>query len=139
MSSERVVVETVVEKDIAQVWDCWTNPEHIVNWTFASADWHCPAATNDLQVGGTFSSTMAAKDGSMQFDFSGTYSEVVPNEKIAYAMEDGRKVEVTFSIVENGVSVVESFDPEQTHPREMQQAGWQAILNNYKAYVESIA
>lgn len=108
-----------------------------MQWNFASDDWMCPSATNDLRVGGTFSSRMEAKDGSFGFDFGGTYSEVIPNERIVYSMSDGRKVELNFS-EQDGVTTVETiFDAEKENPEEMQREGWQAILNNFKKHVEN--
>ncbi|MNL22951.1 hypothetical protein D3C87_1443150 [compost metagenome] len=111
-------------------------PEHITKWSFASPDWHTPFAENDLREGGKFKSTMAAKDGSMSFDFEGEYTLVKQNEAIEYVMADGRKVEITFKETPNGVEVIESFDPETVNPEEMQRGGWQAILDNFKSYVE---
>ena len=119
-----------------KVWNYWTEPEHIVNWNFVSGDWHCPAAENNLETGGSFRSTMASKDGAMSFEFEGIYDEVVDRKKIAYSMSDGRGVIVEFANQDNQVKVTESFDPEQTNPEEMQRAGWQAILDNFMKYVE---
>jgi uncharacterized protein YndB with AHSA1/START domain len=119
-----------------KTWECWTAPEHIIHWNNASEDWHTPAATNDLQVGGQFTFTMAARDGSMSFDFNGIYDAVVPHEKIAYTMSDGRRAEVLFEADGDTVNITESFEAEDIHAHDMQVAGWQAILNNFKRYVE---
>lgn len=132
----RVTVEVIVHADRALVWEGWTKPEHITQWNHASDDWECPQAANDLREGGRFSATMAAKDGSESFDFAGTYTAVEEGKRIAYTMGDGRTVEVTFEPVEGGVRVVETFDAETENPEEMQRAGWQAILDNFKAYAE---
>ncbi len=132
----KITVEVVVNADLQKVWNFWTKPEHIVNWNFASDDWHCPKATNDLRVGGKFSATMASKDGAMGFDFEGVYDEVIELKKIAYTMVDGRQVQVTFEKHGNATTVTEVFDPENQNPLEMQENGWQAILNNFKVYVE---
>jgi len=136
MKQERITVETTVEANLDKVWNHWTQPEHIMNWNFASDDWHCPAAENDPVTGGRFRSTMASKDGAMSFDFEGVYDDVVFGKRIAYSMPDGRQVTVEFEDLGNRVKVTESFDPEQTNPVEMQQAGWQAIMDNFKKYVE---
>ncbi|MFG6687347.1 SRPBCC family protein [Mariniflexile sp. HNIBRBA6329] len=133
----RITIEVVVNVNLQKVWDFWTKPEHIVNWNFASDDWHCPKATNDLRVGGKFSATMASKDGTMSFDFEGVYNEVVELNKIAYAMADGRQVLVAFEKQGNTTVVTEVFDPEDQNPLEMQKNGWQSILNNFKEYVEA--
>lgn len=132
-----VTVNATVAGSLAKIWEYWTLPEHITQWNAASPDWHCPVATNDLRTGGKFSSTMAARDGRMAFDFEGIYREVVPQQKIVYMLADGRRVSVEFVATNGGVQVTEVFDPEQMNPVELQQQGWQAILNHFKTYTES--
>lgn len=139
MEANTITVEALIEADIQRVWACWTGPEHIVSWNFASADWHCPKAENDLRTGGKFCATMASKDGAMSFEFEGVYDEVVDGEIIAYTMPDGRKVKVAFTQKEGQTLVTETFDPENIHSPELQKTGWQAILNQFKTYVESLA
>lgn len=107
-----------------------------MQWNNASDDWHTPHAENDLRVGGKFLSRMEAKDGSFGFDFGGIYSEVKPFEKIKYGLEDGREVETTFAKNGENTEITTTFDAENENPIEMQQNGWQAILNNFKKYVE---
>ncbi|GGA46071.1 SRPBCC family protein [Psychrobacillus lasiicapitis] len=139
MASEpntKVTVETIVLAPVEKVWDYWTKPEHITKWNSASDDWHTPSAENDLQVGGKFSSRMEAKDGSFGFDFGGVYDEVKSNELIAYTLGDGRQVEISFINQDNNTKITEVFDAESENPIEMQQQGWQAILNNFKKYAE---
>lgn len=133
-----IVVEATVNAPVAQVWGAYTSPEAIVQWNAASDDWHTTRATVDLQVGGAFSSRMEAKDGRMGFDFEGVYTAVEPEQRLNYDF-GGRKAEVTFTEVESGTHVRVAFDPETTHPEDMQRDGWQAILNNFKQYVESQA
>jgi len=132
-----ITVQATVEAPIGKVWEYWSEPAHITQWCQASDDWHAPAATNDLRDGGTFSTTMAAKDGSFSFDFGGVYDKVINHQLIEYTMGDGRKVKVTFTSEGNSTNVVETFDAEETHSLEMQQGGWQAILNNFKKYTET--
>ncbi len=134
-----ITVQVHVNASLSTVWQCWSEPEHIPGWAFASDDWHAPEAENDLRVGGQFRTTMAAKDGSARFDFAGTYTEVKEHELIAYEMDDGRNVRVTFEDTPEGVTITETFDPEHENPAETQRAGWQAILDNFKKYVESRA
>jgi len=134
-----ITVETTVNAPVEKVWKCWTEPGHITGWTFASDDWHAPYADNDLRKDGKFKTTMAAKDGSFSFDFGGTYTNVTEHSLIAYTMEDGRKVKVSFSGDGDTTKVVETFDPENTHPADFQKAGWQAILDNFKKYTEAAA
>ncbi|MBL7817871.1 MAG: SRPBCC family protein [Saprospiraceae bacterium] len=133
---QSLTVEATVNAPIAHVWKCWTTPEDIMNWCFASPDWHCPAATNDLTVGGSFTSRMAAKDGSFAFDFGGVYDVVDLHKTIGYTMADGRKVKIEFTDNGDTTYVSETFDAENENPLEMQQGGWQAILNNFKVYTE---
>jgi uncharacterized protein YndB with AHSA1/START domain len=133
----RITVQTTVNSTIERVWSAWTTPADITQWNAASDDWHTPRSTNDLRVGGRFSSRMEARDGSMGFDFEGRYTSVVPHRRIEYAMEDGRTVSVSFEPVAGGVRVVETFDAEGSHPVERQQEGWQAILDRFRAYVEA--
>ncbi|MGP0585640.1 SRPBCC family protein [Paenibacillus timonensis] len=132
----KVTVQAVIQAPVEKVWDYWTEPEHITKWNQASDDWHAPRAENDLRAGGTFLTRMEAKDGSMGFDFGGVYDEVKTHEFISYTLGDGRRVEITFAAEGQGTKVVETFDAESTHPVEFQQAGWQAILDNFKMYVE---
>ena len=132
-----VTVQTTVNAPIEKVWQFWTLPEHIMQWNNASPDWHTPRAENDLRTGGSFVFTMAARDGSFSFDFGGIYDEVKMHELISYTIADGRKVTITFTPVNNGVDVSESFETESSNSREMQQAGWQAILDNFKKYTEN--
>lgn len=132
-----VTVSANIQAPVEKVWKFWTAPKHIMNWNNASDDWHTPHAENDVRVGGTFTSRMEARDGSAGFDFAGTYTAVKEHELIEYAMEDGRKVQVTFTPQGAETRVTETFDAEHTHPVDMQQAGWQAILDNFKKYVEA--
>lgn len=132
-----ITIETTVNAPIEKVWSYWNEPKHIMNWCAASDDWHAPAATNDLRNGGQFSTTMAARDGSMSFEFGGTYDRVVEHKTIDYTMGDGRKVTIGFENSGKGVKIVESFDPESQNPIDMQRAGWQAIMDNFKKYTEN--
>lgn len=132
-----IVVEATVAAPLEKVWERWTQPEHVVHWNNASDDWHTPRAENDLRPGGTFNYRMEARDGSFGFDFNGTYDNVEKHQRIEYTMGDDRKVQVTFSSTDAGTFVMETFEAENTHSVEMQQQGWQAILNNFKKYVES--
>lgn len=131
-----ITVSALIASSIDLVWHQWTSPEHITQWNFASDDWYAPSAINDLQVGGKFSFGMAAKDGSFSFDLEGEYLDIVIHHKITYQLADGRMVWITFESTDEGVLLTETFEPEQENSHELQQAGWQAILNNFKKYVE---
>ncbi len=131
-----ISVQTTVDAPIDKVWDCWVNPEHIMQWNNASDDWHTPRAANNLKEGGRFNFRMEARDGSMGFDFEGTYDVVIPNDKIEYTIADGRKVIVDFTAQDKQTHILETFEAETFHTTELQQQGWQAILDNFKRYTE---
>lgn len=131
-----ITVSTTVQRDQATVWEYWTKPQHITHWNFAAEEWHCPRAENDLQPGGTFSWRMEAKDGSMGFDYSGKYVEVLAPEKIIKQLDDNRRVTITFEDQGDHTVVTENFEPDAVDP-ELQKQGWQAILDQFKRYVES--
>lgn len=132
-----LTVECTVNAPVSTVWEYWTNPVHIIQWCTASPDWHTPRAENDLRVGGRFVTRMEAKDGSTGFDFGGTYDAVKANEYIEYTMDDDRKAKINFIAEGSFVRVVESFEAENANPLEMQQFGWQAILDNFKKHTET--
>jgi uncharacterized protein YndB with AHSA1/START domain len=134
----KIAVEVFVNAPLDKVWECWTDPKHIVNWNFASDDWHTPKTENDLRPGGKFTARMEAKDGSYGFDFEGTYDEVIEKEIIAYTLGDGRAVVIKFTDTGKETHVAETFEGEDVNPVEMQQEGWQSILNNFKKYTEGI-
>src|SRR4051812_3660944 len=127
----KITVETVVAAPIEEVWRAWTTPDDIKQWNAASDDWHTTAAAVDLRPGGAFSSRMEAKDGSVGFDFAGTFTAVVPHQRIEYSIGDGRVVAVEFVREGGGVRVRETFEAEGTHTPEQQRGGWQAILDRF--------
>ena len=131
-----ITVSTSIHASLEKIWDFWTNSKHITHWNFAGDDWHCPKAENDLQVGGKFNYRMEAKDGSMDFDFEAIYTNVIEFQSIEYKMDDNRKVVISFEKLENSILITEKFDAENENPIEMQQQGWQMILDNFKKYVE---
>jgi uncharacterized protein YndB with AHSA1/START domain len=133
-----ITVETTVKAPVEKVWRYWTEPRHIMKWNNATPDWHTPRAENDVRKNGKFNVRMEAKDGSFGFDFGGTYDEVIPDKMIKYTMGDDRKVAVTFTGKDsNTTQVTETFETETQNTPEMQQQGWQAILDNFRKYVES--
>lgn len=132
-----IEVEITVHSTLEKVWDFWNNPIHIVNWYFASDDWYAPLSENDLQAGGKFKTTMSAKDGSFSFDLIGVYTKVEPMKTIEYEITGGRKVEIRFVKLEDGVKVIEKFEPEKENTLEIQKTGWESILYNFKKLVEN--
>lgn len=132
----KITIEVAVNTSVENAWEMWTKPEHIVNWNFASDDWQCPSATNNVSEGGNFSWRMEAKDGSVGFDFEGTYTKVIPNQLLEYDLGDGRPVTVRFEQHGNSTLIKETFQGENTNTLDQQRHGWQCILDNYKLYVE---
>lgn len=136
MASPKITIEASINAPIEKVWQYWTEPHHITQWNNASDDWHTTKAENDLRIGGVFTSRMEAKDGSFGFDFGGTYTDVKTNQLISYTLDDDRKVSISFIKNDNQILVTETFEPENENSLELQKGGWQAILNNFKKYVE---
>ena len=132
-----ISIEVLIKSDLETVWKKWNTPEDIKNWNAASDDWHTTHSEVVLKVGGGFLSRMEAKDGSMGFDFKGTYTKINRPNSIAYTIEDGREVSVEFMDTPDGVKVIETFEAESLHTEEQQKSGWQSILDNFARYVEN--
>ena len=135
---EPIKMDITILKSVNKVWDYFTDPDHIKKWNYATDDWVCPSAENNLVVGGSFNYRMEAKDGTFGHDFAGTYDEIIPFQKIVYHLTDGRKVEIIFEEEEvNMTKVTETFEPDPQEPAQMQREGWYGILNNFHKYVEN--
>lgn len=137
-NNSKITIKTTVNAPVEKVWNFWTEPKHITKWNAASDDWHTPFAENDLRAQGKFLSRMEAKDGSFGFDFIGIYDEVRLYEVISYTIPDGRKVKITFIARDNKTDIIEIFEAENTNSIELQEKGWQGILDNFKKYAEQI-
>ncbi|MBP6239077.1 MAG: SRPBCC domain-containing protein [Saprospiraceae bacterium] len=135
--SNKITVSAMVNAEKSIVWDCYTNPKHIVHWNFADPSWHCPHAENDMTIGGKYVARMEARDGSIGFDFEANYTKIDMGHSYSYGFGD-RFCDVSFIDKDGATEIIVSFDPETEHPVEMQQQGWQAILNNFKSYTESL-
>ncbi len=133
---EFLEVSASIEAPIAQIWEKWTQAAHVVNWNFAHESWCCPSATVEFNVGGKSNYRMEAKDGSMGFDLIATFEKIVPHQQIHSCLADGRKVEVNFQEQDDCVLVIQRFEPEHENPLELQQGGWQAILDQFKKYCQ---
>ncbi|HEX9805223.1 MAG TPA: SRPBCC family protein [Candidatus Dojkabacteria bacterium] len=134
---EKIKISTTVNVPVEKTWEYYNTPEHVTKWNNASEDWHTPSAVNTLEIGGSFSYRMESKDGKNGFDFEGTYTDLEENKYLSYKMSDGRTVSVNFENKGEKTEVTVEFDPETENPIEMQREGWQAILDNFKKYVES--
>lgn len=137
MNDDPITVQITVDAPLDAVWACWTNPAHITGWAFASDDWEATFAENDLREDGVFKTTMAAKDGSAQFDLVGSYTFVLENKRIEYELDDGRQVRIVFKETPKGILITETFDPENENTIDQQRMGWQAILENFKKYTQN--
>lgn len=137
MSFEKITINALVHANVKKTWDYYTQPQHITKWNFASDDWQCPSASNDMRVGGKYAARMEAKDGSFGFDFEAVYDEVKAGESFTYTLGDSRKVTVNFVSKNNDTEVVIIFDAETVNSIDLQKNGWQTILNNFKKYTES--
>lgn len=133
---KRIAIRAEIRAPLDEVWKAYISPEDIMKWNFASPDWHCPSASVDLQVGGTFTSRMESRDGRAGFDFSGRYLEIRRLEKIEYEMGDGRRVTVLFLPRKDLTEVEISFDPDGVYSRARQEEGWRAILENFRRFLE---
>lgn len=138
MENPILTIEATIEADSKHVWNYYTQPAHITQWNFASHDWHCPSAENDVRIGGKYNVRMEAKDGSFGFNLEAIYSEVEPGNRLVYIMADNRTVKVLMLPNGNSTQVIIEFEAENMNPLELQREGWQAILNNFKKYVESV-
>lgn len=136
MEKTKVTVQTSINASIEKVWKCWTSADDIINWYFASEDWHTPRAENNLIIGGKFNYRMEAKDGSFGFDLEGVFNKITTNKLIEYILADDRKVSIEFDSSENVTMVTETFETENENPIELQRGGWQAILDHFKIYVK---
>jgi uncharacterized protein YndB with AHSA1/START domain len=137
METTKITVQTIVSADKSKVWNYYTMPEHITQWNFASDDWQCPAAENDMRVGGKYNARMEAKDGSVGFDFEALYDDIKEGDEFTYTMLDGRQAYVSFKSLGDKTEVAVTFDAEKENNEELQRSGWQAILDNFRKYVEA--
>jgi uncharacterized protein YndB with AHSA1/START domain len=136
MANQPISVSTTVDVPRSETWHYYTEAEHVINWNFASEDWHCPAARNDLREGGTFAITMASKDGNMEVELEGTYEEIKPEQHIAYTLENGNKVTVDFKDQDDGTRVDIRFEPDPDEDHDSQRDQWEGILGNFRQYAE---
>lgn len=132
----KITVQVTIMAPVDMVWEYYTNPHHIIHWNFTSDDWHCPKAENDLKIGGKYKARMEAKDGSWGFDFEAIYNEVIPQKEFTYTLADNRQATTRMKRQGDKTLVAVTFDAENQNPIDMQKDGWQAILDNFKRYVE---
>ena len=66
------------------------------------------------------------------------YDQVIAQQVLEITLGDERKMKVIFKSGNGMTEVVETFEAESENSVELQQGGWQAILDNFKKYVETI-
>ncbi|WP_432709991.1 SRPBCC domain-containing protein [Pedobacter sp.] len=137
MDTTKITIQSTVSADKSKAWNYYTMPEHITQWNFATDDWECPKVENDMQVGRKYYARMEAKDGSVGFDFEAIYDDIDEGESFTYTMLDNRQVDVNFESIGDETLVTITFDAEKENSEELQRSGWQAILDNFKRYVEA--
>lgn len=133
---EQITVSVLVSAPLGDTWRSFISPSSIRKWNFASDDWRCPQAVNDFREGGRFNYRMESKDGRAGFDFTGTYLRIIPESLIEYALDDGRKVSISFMRRGEGTELIETFEAEAENSIRIQREGWQAILDNFKKQVD---
>jgi uncharacterized protein YndB with AHSA1/START domain len=128
-------ITQLVDASRERVYQAFLAPEDIMRWYYASEGWTTPYARIDAKVGGEFHIGFQSPDRKTDFDFYGTYDELVPNEKIAYTMGDGRKAEVLFSDEGGKTRIDLTFALETTNTAELQRQGWGAQLVHLGEYL----
>ena len=131
-----ITVTIGIYAPIELIWKRWNDPKDIQQWNNINDNWHNPVVENDCRPGGKFLYTMGTKDGSLSFNFTGTYDEVKEHEFISYTLNSGRTASITFS-GSNPVKLTETFEPDDKPAAEEQRDFCQAILHSFKNYVES--
>jgi len=135
---EALSVQTSIKAPIEKVWKCWTTPADIIQWNNPSEDWETTSVTLHLKDNGNFIYKMKTKDDSVAFDFTGIYDKVIINEYIKSTLFDGRKVVNIFKSNGDETILIENFDPEAQTPIPDQEAFTQAVIDNFKKYVEGL-
>ncbi len=76
------------------VWRAWTDPELITQW-FTPKPFETPVCEIDLRPGGRFRTVMRSPEGE-EFDNTGCYLEIVPNERLVWtgALGEGFRPQV---------------------------------------------
>lgn len=130
-----ITIETTIVASMPNVWRAFNNPDDIVQWD-ASDNWHTTWASNDLRVGGKLLLHIKAKNGSEDFDFAATYSQIKLYQLIEFQEDNGRTVRLKFAETDSGVTIRQTFDAEPGIPHNEQRAEWQAVLDHFARYVE---
>lgn len=119
----------------ALVFAAWTEPARMTSW-WATKDAVTLRAEADLTVGGRFRVAFRTPDGEVH-DVSGTYLEVVPNEKLvftwAWITTPERESQVTLIFKDEGEKTLLTLHHEKffdDKARDDHRAGWTEALDN---------
>ncbi|WP_454880067.1 SRPBCC domain-containing protein [Sphingobacterium detergens] len=136
-SGEKKLVSVIlVEKPLEDVWEHWIGSASIKQWNIPFDDWHCPEVENDFREGGQFNFRMERRDDHEGFDYRGVYDRIIPLEYIE-STSGGRNCIVEFQAIDNNTIIRETFEPDAVTPLDLQQNFTDAVLVNFKKFVES--
>jgi uncharacterized protein YndB with AHSA1/START domain len=123
-----------------KVYAAWTDPEKILKW-FGPDKIGVLSAEADARLGGRFRIVMLGADGE-EHDVSGTYLEVVPNEKLvftwAWRSTPERQSLVTVLIKPDGTGSMLTLIHEQFFDeaaRDRHREGWSGCLDKLENYL----
>jgi len=133
-----ISVIVTINQSLDLVWETWNDETQMKHWAFTTPEYEVRNAKNDLKIGGGYSYEMVSKESDVAFQYAGTYTQIDLNQFISFVLNDGRKVDIEFSLIEDLVYLKLQFEPVLEQDLDVQQEGWQNILNNFKNYVESI-
>jgi len=82
-----VVTERTFDAPVSRVWQAWTDPEQMMRW-WGPKDFTAPTIQMDFRVGGKYLFCMRGSIGpdapAQDFWSTGTYEEIVPEERLVY-------------------------------------------------------
>ncbi len=82
-SNIELIIHKDIEAPVEQVFKAWTQPELMKRW-FAPGDMTVPHAAVDLRVGGSYEVHMHDPKENSDHIVSGTYEEIIDNQKLVF-------------------------------------------------------
>ena len=132
----KITIDTQIQAPLALVWQAYTSPEDMLEWSALSDKWIITLSCVDLRVGGQFSSRMEAKDGSFGFNYEGIYTQILPHRLVEYRLGDCF-TQVEFRDCGSSVQVKVTLDAQVSPSLEEQEAAWLEVLARFRRHVES--
>jgi uncharacterized protein YndB with AHSA1/START domain len=127
-----------LDAPVENVWAAWTQPDHYAQWSGAVRS----TINLDVRPGGAWSATMATPDGS-EFPLTGSYGEVVENERLEVAMDlpGGASTVMDVELADLGgkTRIVLSQTCDSAEARDMSKQGSEMLLDGLAAYVPTIS